>query len=383
MGSIRVLHCNIDNKNLGGAYLLERRIEPYMRKLGFIYDYITMDEFVKTENEEINPLQGTKTYSAHLRDNRFIGHIRFPKYISYVLSKNQYKIVHINIDSAWKALIYAVPAKKSGAKVIIHSHSTGIDGGYKTIKYLLHLIGKKVLVKYTDKYIGCSEEANKWLVPKKKLKQAVVLKNGVDTKQYYRDYVIRKKSRAELNFKDDELVIGNVARINDNKNQIFLVKILRKMLDKGVNVKLLLVGAYTKKAYDKVYEMAMKLNVESYVIFTGETSMVNNYLNTMDYFVFPSIFEGFPLSVIEAQAVGLKCLISSTISSEVIETGLVTKMSLDEGEEKWADFISKDNCLISSCHASNEEIYSLEKMASDMKGLYKEVLYGFYVKNKK
>lgn len=372
---MRVLHCNNDNKNMGGAYLIEHRLEPYMRKRGYIYDYITMDEFIVTGNPEIDPLAGAKTFSARLRKNRFIGHFKYYRYIKQILKENPYQIIHIDIDSSWKALMYAIPAKKNKAKVIVHSHSTGIDGGYKKIKMFLHLLTRDILSYYTDQYVGCSEEANQWIAPHSRWKQAKVIKNGVAEKDYFFSEQLRIKARKELNLCDDDILIGNVARINDNKNQVFLIEILNQMLSRGINAKLLLVGAYTENAYKNLFETICKYEVEERVLLTGETSEVNYFLNAMDYFVLPSLFEGFSLAVVEAQAVGLSCLISSTIPSAAIETELVSQKPLDEGAAKWADYIISDLQKTERSNTNLKTIYSLENMANDMSRLYEGVLH--------
>lgn len=372
---MRVLHCNNDNKNMGGAYLIEHRLEPYMRKLGYIYDYITMDEFIVTGDSEIDPLVGAKTYSARLRKNRFIGHFKYYRYIKQILKENSYQIVHIDIDSSWKALMYAIPAKKTKAKVIVHSHSTGIDGGYKKLKLILHLLTKYILTYYTDQYVGCSEEANQWIAPRSKWKEAKIIKNGISERDYFFSKQLRIQARTELNLCDDDFLIGNVARINDNKNQKFLIEILSKILSRGIEAKLLLVGPYTEKTYNDLIKTICKYKLEDRVLFTGETKKVNYFLNAMDYFVLPSLFEGFSLAVVEAQAVGLRCLISSTIPSAAIETDLVSQKALNEGVDKWADHIILDLQKTKISDNSLKTIYSLENMANDMSSLYEEVLY--------
>ena len=185
MKQIRVLHCNNDNKNMGGAYLVTRKLEPYVREIGYVFDYITMDEFVVSGHEDTDPMQGSKTFSARLRGNKLVGHIKLPLYVKKVLKENSYPIVHIDIDSAWKALLYALPAKKFGAKVLIHSHATGIDGDHKGIKGFLHIICKKIIAHYTDQYIGCSNRAIEWLCPKERLNSAELLMNGIDRREFF------------------------------------------------------------------------------------------------------------------------------------------------------------------------------------------------------
>lgn len=87
MKQIRVLHCNNDNKNMGGAYLVTRKLEPYVREIGYVFDYITMDEFVVSGHEDTDPMQGSKTFAARLRGNKLVGHIKLPLYVKKYLKK--------------------------------------------------------------------------------------------------------------------------------------------------------------------------------------------------------------------------------------------------------------------------------------------------------
>ena len=159
MENIRVCHANNDNKGVGGAYIITRRVENEIRKYGFIFDYITMDEFIKRGDKDLDLLPGSIAHSARLRKNRLIGHIKLPFYAYNVFKKEKYKIVHIDTDLAGKALLYAIPAKLSGSKVIVHSHSTGIDGDHRLLKGFAHKLGRQMLPIFTDRYLACSQNA--------------------------------------------------------------------------------------------------------------------------------------------------------------------------------------------------------------------------------
>ena len=369
MTQIRILHCNNDNKNMGGAYLVTRKLEPYARKLGYIFDYITMDEFVVSGDENTDPMDGSKTFSAKLRGNKVLGHLCLPAYVRKVLKDSPYQIVHIDIDSAWKALLYAIPAKRSGAKVLIHSHATGIDGDYKGLKGFLHYFCKGVLSHYTDKYIGCSSNAINWLCPQKKRDKAELLMNGIDKSEFFYDPSIRMQCRRELGI-DEQFLLCNVGRINDNKNQVFLVEVLKEIRKLIPQTSLLLVGPYTKEDLDKLNEKIRENKVEREVIIVGPTNNVNKYLNAADFFVFPSHFEGFSLASIEAQSTGLRCLLSTGIPPEAEITDLVERADLSLGAKEWAKKIYQSRFEGERETINLDITYTMEGMARHLANIY-------------
>jgi len=376
MSQVRILHCNNDNKNMGGAYIVMRKLDPYMRQYGYVFDYITMDEFVVRGKAAVYPLEDSKTFSAKLRSNKIVGHIKLPFYVRKILKENPYNIVHIDIDSAWKALLYAIPAKKSGAKVLIHSHATGIDGDYKGIKGALHGFCKCILSKYSDKYIGCSQQALYWLCPKERLQQGEVLVNGIDKNEYFYNNSLRIKTRKELNI-EDCFVLCNVGRINDNKNQSFLIDVIKELKKMISSVMLLLVGPYTEEDYNKLTRKIQLEQMNEEVIIIGETDQVNKYLNAADYFVLPSIFEGLSLASIEAQSTGVRCLLSMGTPPEAKVTELAIREPLESGMKVWASIIYNDSIKqFKRCSGEISIKNTMEGMARHLSNIYMALIGG-------
>ena len=336
MSEIHVCHANNDNKNGGGAYIITRRVETEMRKYGYVFDYITMDEFVTTNNPNLDLLPGSVAHSAHLRGNRWLGHIKLPFYAYSVFKRYCYPIVHIDIDLAGKALLYAIPAKLSGSKVVVHSHSTGIDGDYRFLKGLAHKLGRKLLPLFTDGYIACSYNAAKWMFPKRLWKKVLVLLNGTDLSQFYYDEIVREKCRVELGVQN-KLVIGNIGTICWRKNQIYLAEILNELRKRGIDGVLLLVGPDSSEEGQNIHDMASKYNISEYVHLLGVRSDTNELMNAMDIYICPSFIEGAPVTLYEAQATGLPCIMTDTISDESIISTWLQKASLEDGVECWCD----------------------------------------------
>ena len=124
---------------------------------------------------------------------------------------------------------------------------------------------------------------------------------------------------------------------------MFLIDIFAEVIKKNQNAVLMLVGDGELRA--KIEEKIDKLGLQKYVILTGVKSNVNELLMAMDVIAFPSLYEGMPNAIIEAQATGLNCVISSTITKEANITGCVKYVALDENAAKWAEIISRNRTI--------------------------------------
>jgi len=369
----KVLHANDDNVNLGGAFLIAYRVEKYLREYGFSYDYVSMDHF-SNENNPFKIPEDDITYSAYLRNNRFLGHIKLPFYINRVLKNNNYKIIHIDTDAAWKGLLYAVPAKKNNVKVLLHSHSTGIDGQAKGIKSICEFFAKKMLPKYVDKYIACSNEAREWMAPNGDIEKIEFVFNGIDYNEFYFSESEREEYRSRLQL-NECLVLGNVAALMERKNQRFIIEIFNEIHKKISNSKLLLVGDDKGSYGDQCKDLVGKYGLNDCVYFIGISSNIREILNAMDVFVIPSFFEGAPLSLYEAEATGVVCIASDSISKDAVICEWCSQYSLKKPVGEWADKIIE---LYSNTSNEREkrrlpEKYSIKNMASILSDIYSEM----------
>lgn len=328
---------NIDNKGTGGAYVLIRRIEELLSSQGVVFDYLTMRSF--DEKEPLMPCQGSKQYNANLRKNRLIGHIKLPFYVYKIVKENEYSVIHINSDMSWKMLLYAVPSRIAGAKhIILHAHSTGIDGDHKFVKRICQIIAAPFMRFYGDRLLACSDEAAEYVFGKRfcSEKGYNVIKNGIDINKFKFDELQRISIRKELGVKDDELLIGNTSRIAYQKNPLFLAKVFYELNKKMPNSKLLFVGGGDEKYIKMVRDYVNSHDLKDKVIFLGHLDSVAPYLSALDVFVFPSLFEGLGISLIEAQAAGLPCVISDKVPSLAIVTKDAHVLSLTISHDKWA-----------------------------------------------
>ena len=242
----------------------------------------------------------------------------------------EYKIVHVHQDCLSSVALQC--AEECGAPVrIAHSHNSNQD---KNLKYPIKRHYMKKIPDYATDLFACGKEAGEWMFGNHEFK---VLPNAIDTSKYVFTESIRNEVRKEFSI-TDEFVIGHIGRFNPQKNHSFLIDVFDECLRKNPNLKLLLVGDGDEKL--KIQEKINKLGIDKNVIFTGVRTDANRLLQAMDVFVFPSLYEGFPVTMVEAQASGIPCIISDKVPYECIITeGLVDVKSLSDSAEKWAECI--------------------------------------------
>ena len=220
-----------------------------------------------------------------------------------LLKKEKPEIVHIHGNSATMALDLFVAALAGVPVRLPHCHNTTCDN--ENINALL----KPLLYFTMSEGLACGEDAGKWLYGKRTFK---VLKNGRNLKNYEYNEAIRKQYRAQLGLTNSETAIGHVGTFTDQKNQIFLIEVLREINDSGF--KLFLYGDGPLKS--KCEDYAKEVGIEKQVFFMGNVNDIGAQLNAMDIMTLPSKFEGLPLVTIEWQTNGLPCLISSLVTRE-------------------------------------------------------------------
>ncbi len=299
----------------GGAFSLMFQVQ---KKLcgRIIFDYFTMSKFKnKTIVKDIETMGG-KIEEAELRRNRLLGHMALPFVFYRFLKGSDYQIIHIHADTAWKLLVYAFPAKIAGIRtIIIHAHSSYVNGDYRWVKYLLHIISKSFLVCVSTDMLSCSDKATRWMYNKNNQDDVIVISNCVEAEKYQFNQCYRDEERRRIGIEDGHILVGTVGDYSYPKNPYFFVDILEKV--RKVNDKVYAVyvgdGSYRRQ----VERYANKRHVNDYMVFYGKSDNLQNIYSAMDIFLMPSRFEGFPISAIEAQANGLKCILSDRITKKV------------------------------------------------------------------
>lgn len=365
-GPIRVLHV-MGKLQIGGAETLVMNIFRKIDKNKIQFDFIVHGTEVGAYESEIEKMGG-KIY-------------RVPKYkgfnhFSYIKAWNkifkehpEYKIIHSHVRST--ASIILKIAKRYNLTTISHSHSTSNGKG---IKCLVKKILQKNIPKYSDYLFACSKESAVWLYGEKNAKsdRCIIINNAIDSSKYVYDEKIRAKKRKELGL-DNKIVIGQVGRLEPVKNYSFTLKILKRCLEINSNYFLLIVGDGSLK--NKIIEEIDKMSLTNNVIMLSNRNDVNELLQAIDVFIMPSIYEGLPLTLVEAQASDLPCIISSTISAGILDSNLVKKINLNDNIVEWCKAINsfsqyrrKDNSklIISNQFDIKENVEWLEKIYAEM-----------------
>lgn len=241
-----------------------------------------------------------------------------------------YKVVHVHQDCLSSVILKA--AKQHDVPVrIAHSHSANQD---KNLKYPIKLWYKRSIPEYATNLFACGKDAGDWMFGGASYQ---IINNAIDVAAYTYGSTKRQKMRRQLGL-ENEFTIGHVGRFNQPKNHPFLLDIFAALLKKEPNAALLLVGG--GEGMPKIQAKAQELGIAERVRFLGVRSDVADLMQAMDVFVFPSLYEGLPVTMVEAQASGLPCIISDKVPPECILTeGLVNIMPLSVRPEAWAEKI--------------------------------------------
>lgn len=316
--------------NYGGA---ETMVMNYYRNIN--RDLIQFDFMVHREkrgayDDEIESLGGKIYRMIPIYPQNFM---KYKKMISDFFDEHtEYQIIHSHMSE----LGYFVfqEAKKRGIPVrICHAHNA--PNGWD-LKMFVRTYFKHMSKKYITHMFICGKEAGDWLFGKKNENKFIMMNNAIDAESFrYKEedrLAIRRKFKV-----DDKIVIGHVGRFNLQKNHMFLIDVfgeIHKLNDDSV---LFLIGEGEEKS--KIEKLVKEKNLENSVQFLGLRNDIPDLMQGFDAFVFPSLFEGLPVTMIEAQAAGLPCFISSQIPQECIITQNVDSISLQKSVQEWAKLI--------------------------------------------
>lgn len=331
---VRILHM-IGSLNVGGSQTmvmnLYRCIDRSRIQFDFILDHANDDYFV-TEIENL----GGKVYEMPMFKGINILQVK-RAWRKFFEQHSEYKVIHSHVRSY--ASVYLPIAKKYGLKTIIHSHSTSNGKG---IINLIKRIMQYPLRYEADYFFGCSKVAGEWLFGKRVVNSGnyYMIQNAIDLSLYKFDSIIRERYRNEFHLRD-KIVFGHIGRFHEAKNHKFLLEVFSEIHKKNPQSILMLVGDGELRGY--IEQEIKDLKIEDFVIVMGLRSDVNELLQAMDCFLFPSKWEGLPVTVVEAQAAGLPCFVSDTITRDVGISDLVTYLPIGKGAQLWSSTIIDHN----------------------------------------
>ncbi len=248
--------------------------------------------------------------------------------------------IHLH-TSMWRGFLIEEIAMEMGIpQVIVHSHSTGADFILREERDKLLRIHetykKQFRMEMATDVCACSRLAGEWLygeqIPKDRIK---ILPNAVEVEKYHFNPKKRKQVRDRLGL-DDRVIVGNVGRYSYQKNQEFLIRAFAKSCQKNKKLFLILMGQGELK--EQLVRLIEELEIADSAMCMDWQEHVEDYLQAFDLFCLPSHFEGLSICAVEAQAAGLRCLVSDTLAEETKITGLVEFLPLME--EVWTDALA-------------------------------------------
>lgn len=334
--SVKVLQIGM-TRNPGGleTYLMQQFRALDKSKIHYDFVNITGEYDIVFQNEILR--SGSKVFAVNSRHKNPIKHywqwlklLRkiHTQYDAIVLNSNSLEYVFPLFLAKW----FKIP------KRIIHSHNTGYEHKIGVVRKILIKFNKVLLRSSATHYFACSYAAGRWMFGNDT--DFTVIHNAIEPDKFAFNEAKRKKIRQQLEL-DDAFIIGHVGRFSYQKNHEFLIKVFAEVVKQKTNSILLLIGDYVgdDTYWKKCQKMVTDLKLADKVRFLGMRNDVPDLMQAMDCFVLPSHFEGLPLVGIEAQASGLPCFFSDTITREVGITELAHFVSLATTSKNWAEQI--------------------------------------------
>lgn len=319
----------INTIDAGGAEGFVMKVFRCLNKEKFVFDFLINVPNSNFYREEIYSLGGNIYYGYPKSKNP----IKSFNCIKKTVEKRKYKTVFcVAVHPLGFLDLWA--SKLGGADIRVMRSANSNTAG--VISRILAILTRPLVRKFATAMVTPSSEAGVFMYGKKALlnNQVSIVPNGIDPGIFLFNEESRMEIRKEFSIRNDTIVVGHIGRFNTQKNHDYLIEVFSQYKSLNSNAVLLLVGR--GELEDDVRQKAMSSGINEDVIFAGVRNDVPKLLMGMDILVMPSLYEGMPNVVIEAQAAGLKCLISDRITKEAKITDLVTYKDISVPPAEWA-----------------------------------------------
>ena len=354
------LLCIVTNMNTGGAETFLMKVYRKLDKTKYQMDFCICNLEKNFYEDDIIKLGG-KIYHLPMKTKN---PVKYSYLLFKLISSNKYSYV-FRLGSTIFETFDLFIAMLAGAKTRIF-RSCNANSGYHSILIKLHKIFRKIIMKIANVKIAPSDLAAQFTFGT--TNNVSVLNNGLDTKQFEFSLKKRNNIRQDLNIQNN-FVVGHIGRFNFQKNHKFLLEIFKEIKNLKTNAILLLIGK--GELEDQIKKQSEQLDILDSVQFLGVRSDIPALLSAMDVFVFPSLFEGMPNTIIEAQTNGLPCLVSDTITKQAKQTDIVCFMNLKHSPLEWAKKIIEIN-NIQALENRNQYAMQMKQIGYDIETVTKE-----------
>ena len=311
---------------MGGAERVAANVSVYAPEGEYEFHYLVFEGFDNVYGPEIEQHGG----KIIVMPSPASGYGAYIRRLSKLLRENHYSAVHSH--TMFNSGINLVVAKLNGVPIRIgHSHTTKTETKVSAVQKIYEQIMRKTILWSATDLLACGVDAGEWMFGVHAFsKLGHVIHNGIDTDAFAYSEDNRKKIRDQYGFLPEDFVIGHSGSMIPLKNQEFLIRLLPSICEHIPTARLMLMGSGKESEVHRLKTVSKECGVSERVVFCGGVMNANEHLSAMDVFAFPSLREGTPLALIEAQANGLPCVISSHIPDDAIITDLVRVLSLED-----------------------------------------------------
>lgn len=368
---IRILQCT-PTLNTGGIENMLMKLYGGVDREHFSFDFMAVTSDAPYDYEETITERGGRIFRIPKRSESLPGHYLA---IYRLLKHSDFDVIHFHTGNAFFCASEVLAARLAGKKkTVVYCHSTGdwrLQGKKQRLSYrFLSAIARRYLRRAVTIRAACSRPAAEWLYGESKGIRIFPL--PIICADYRPDPTARESFRARYGFVGRR-IYAHTGRFGEEKNHRFLLEVFRNISERDPDAVLFLMGDGPLKKPMEDY--VRELGLGDRVIFWGNVRDVHEKLNAADVFLLPSRYEGYPTVVLEAQAAGLPCFVSNSVTDEIRVTDLVRQLPLSAGAEAWAEEIARTTLPTETekCRY-NEEVagrYDLAHVVRELEEMYR------------
>lgn len=373
---VRVLHY-IKHLESGGGEVLMTRLCEKMDREKIQFDFLVHTKAEELLDAKVKALGGRKVVLFEQEATlRTVNVFRIVRNLWKILSTKEYRVFHIHCSTGF-GLVHAAVARWAGVPVVVtHIHNSSFSGGHIFLRKACHLLCKLLFSHAPTDRVACSAAAAGFLYSKRIVEngQYMLLKNGIDCDRFRFRQDVRDRLRKELNW-NDKVILLNVGRLEDQKNQRFLMDVFKRLSEESDDYRLLIVGRGALR--DELIRHAQELGISSKLCMVDYSDRIEDYYFAADAFVFPSIEEGLGIAAIEAQASGLPVIASDGVPREASVTDRMTFVPLADSAETWAKAVASAEVAADRtvyADAVRESGYDIARSAAQLQDFYEDKL---------
>ncbi|OYX54124.1 hypothetical protein B7Y92_00440 [Candidatus Saccharibacteria bacterium 32-50-13] len=350
----------VGGMNMGGVETFLMNVLRNINRTDYRFIFLCYIDGEYDYSTEISSLGATV---VRIPDTRVGNPLLFIRNIKKVIEDESIDVVHSHVDFSSGYAMLA--AKLAGIKLrIVHAHNTSSSVTFNLLRIVWLRILKLLMNRYANKLISCGVDAGLYMFGGSDFE---VIRNGIDIKRF--EYRVNRRAfmRRGLGIGLEDRVLLHVGRFEKQKNHGFLIDVFRKYLKNDPSSKLILIG--DGRLRSGLVEKIKNHGIEDAVHMVGKVSNTEDYYSAADVFVMPSLYEGLPVSLVEAQANGLRCVVSDSIDATV-NYGLIDYCSIDSHPEDWVNKIKSVDHRRNPVDIKLVKDYSIEEIVNRLEEIY-------------